>query len=157
MGESMATNTSPFRGSLKDFGLVEVLQMMDMGGTSGAIHLKHSSGRVGILYFIDGKMTSASEQDSGALTLGDVFQQLGMATYHQIDHAFRQQLKDAFGKRIGERLIAMRVISKQQLAEALRTKALWTARELALWQEGTYEFIASASGQTVLPYGEQSL
>ncbi len=153
----MTTNASPLRGSLKDFGLVEVLQMMEMGSMSGAIHLKHISGRVGILYFNNGKMTSASELDSGALTLGDVLQQLGMATYRHIEQAFSEQLHDAFGKRIGERLIAMKVIDRHQLHEALRTKALWTARELALWQEGTYEFIASANGQSVLPYGEQPL
>jgi hypothetical protein len=41
----------------------------------------------------------------------------------------------------------------------LRTKVLWTARELALWQDGTYEFIASPdpnSIQKLLPYGEAS-
>jgi hypothetical protein len=51
----------------------------------------------------------------------------------------------------------MNVINEQQLREALRMKALWTARELALWQDGTYEFIASPSVQKLLPYGEASL
>ena len=126
---------------------------------TGAIHLKQATGRIGIVYFKDGKLASCSELDSGALTLGDVLQQLGMATHQQIERAFSQQLQDAFGKRIGERLVAMRVITEKQLKEALRTKALWTARELALWQEGTYEFIASPTGQTqsILPYGEESL
>src|SRR5204863_4592056 len=31
------------------------------------------------------------------------------------------------------------------------------ARELALWQDGNYEFISSQSAQTILPYGETSL
>jgi len=126
---------------------------------TGAIHLKQATGRIGIVYFSAGKLASCSELDAGALTLGDVLQQLGMATHQQIERAFSQQLQDAFGKRIGERLVAMRVITEKQLKEALRTKALWTARELALWQEGTYEFIASPIGQTksILPYGEESL
>ncbi|MDQ6660453.1 MAG: DUF4388 domain-containing protein [Chloroflexota bacterium] len=151
------SNSSLLHGSLKDFGLVEVLQMMDLGTMTGALHLKQSSGHAGIIYVTDGKVANCSELEAGALTVGDVLQQLGMATNAQIEQAFSQQLQDAFGKRIGERLIAMSVINLQQLKEALRTKALWTIRELGLWQEGTYEFISSPSGKNILPYGETSL
>lgn len=152
----MTTNTR-LQGSLRDFGLVEVLQMMELSGMTGAIHLKQMTGRIGIIYFQSGKLASCSELDAGALTLGDVLQQLSMATSAQIERAFSQQLQDPFGKRIGERLIEMRVITERQLREALRTKALWTARELALWKDGSYEFVANPEGQTILPYGEESL
>jgi hypothetical protein len=154
----MTINTK-LKGLLKEFGLVEILQMMDLGAMTGAIHVKQPTGRIGIVYFKDGKIASCSELDAGALTLGDVLQQLGMATSPQIDFAFSQQIQDAFGKRIGERLVEMRVISNEQLKVALRKKALWTIRELALWKDGTYEFVASPTGQTrsILPYGEESL
>lgn len=155
-GDGMTTSTR-LQGSLQDFGLVEVLQMMELSNMTGAIHLKQASGRTGIIYFNDGKMANCSEFDPNALTLGDVLQQMGMATNQQIEHAFYQQLQDAFGMRIGERLMAMGVINDQQLKEALRTKALWTARDLATWQEGSYEFIPSSDIQAVLPYGESSL
>ena len=145
------------QGSLRDFGLVEILQMMELGGMTGALRLKQPTGRIGIIYFSDGKLASCSELDAGALTLGDVLQQLGMATSPQIEQAFSQQLQDAFGKRIGERLIGMGVINEKQLREALRTKALWTVREMALWKDGSYEFISSPTASTILPYGENSL
>jgi transposase len=153
----MVANSRLLQGSLREFGLVEVLQMMDMGNMTGALRLKHVTGRLGIVYFNEGKIANCSELDAGALTLGDVLQQLGMATSPQIEHAFSQQMQAAFGKRIGERLVEMHVINEKQLKEALRTKALWTARELALWQDGTYEFINSPSGQSILPFGEASL
>src|SRR2546429_4498528 len=153
----MTTNSRLLQGSLRDFGLVEVLQMMELGSTTGALRLKHSTGRTGIIYFSEGKMANCSELDAGALTLGDVLQQLGMTTSQQIEQAFTQQLQDAFGKRIGERLVSMGAISEKQLREALRMKALWTARELALWQDGTYEFISNPNAQSMLPYGEASL
>src|SRR6266699_410919 len=130
----MTTNARLLQGSLRDFGLVEILQMMELGGMTGALRLKQFSGRVGIIYFSEGKLASCSELDEGALTLGDVLQQLGMATSQVIEQAFSQQLN-----------------------EALRTKALWTVREMALWKEGSYEFIASSNAQTLLPYGENSL
>jgi Domain of unknown function (DUF4388) len=153
----MATNSSLLKGSLREFSLVEVLQMMELGSQTGALHLKHASGRAGVLYFNQGKMANCAELHAGALTLGDVLQQLGMASYEQIEHAFSQQLQRAFGMRIGEKLMMMGVISDQQLIEALRTKALWTARELGMWQDGIYEFISSSNGQSILPYGEVSL
>jgi hypothetical protein len=152
----MSTDTV-LSGSLKDFGLVEVLQVVELGGMTGAIHLKQGNGRMGILYFNEGKMVNCSEFDPGALTLGDVLQQLGMTTYHHIEQAYSQQLQDLLGRRIGERLVMMGAITENQLKEALRTKALWTARELALWEDGTYEFIASQDVQKLLPYGEASL
>ena len=153
----MATDSSLLKGSLRDFSLVEIVQAMDLGAKTGALHIKGTSSRAGILYFNQGKLSNCSELDAGALTLGEVLQQLGMATYQQIEHAFAQQLHNAFGMRIGERLMAMGVLNQQQLLEALRTKALWTARELGLWKDGTYEFISSPNGQSILPYGEVSL
>jgi len=153
----MTTDTRLLHGSLTEFGLVEILQMMELGGMTGAIHLKQPEGRIGIVYFDEGKLASCSDFYVGALTLGDVLQQLGMATNEQIEWAFAQQLHDVFGMRIGERLMMMRVITEQQLKEALRTKALWIARELALWRLGTYEFISSSKGRRILPYGEEPL
>src|SRR5947209_15290366 len=132
------TANDRLQGSLDEFGLVEVLQMMEFGSMTGAIHLKQqSTERIGIVYFKDGKLASCSEMDPGALTLGDVLQQLGMTVYQHIEQAQAQQLQDPLGKRMGERLVLMGAISQEQLREALRTKALWTARELALWQDGT--------------------
>lgn len=152
----MVTNAL-LSGSLKEFGLVEVLQVMDMGGMTGALHLKHKTGQSGILYVNQGKVANCVEFDPVALTLGDVLQQLHMAQQHQIEAAFSQQLQDVVGRRIGERLVIMGVITPDQLNEALRTKAVWTARELSLWQDGTYEFTATNDIQKLLPYGETSL
>jgi len=151
------TTPTVLSGSLQDFGLVEVLQVVELGGMTGAIQLKKDTGQTGIVYCNEGKVANCSEFDPLALTLGDVLQQLGMATHQQIEAAFNQQLSDVVGKRIGERLIAMRVINDTQLREALRTKALWTIRELAMWPEGSYEFIASPDVQKLLPYNEVPL
>jgi hypothetical protein len=150
-------NTTALSGSLSDFGLVEILQVVELGEMTGAIHLKHSNGRTGILYMNGGKLASCSEMDPGALTVGDILQQLRMTTYHHIEEAHAQQLQDPLGKRIGERLVMMGAITEKQLHEALRTKALWTARELSLWHEGTYEFLPSPNIQKLLPYGETPL
>src|SRR5260370_17149324 len=152
-------NTKLLQGSLREFGLVDLLQMMELGAMTGAMQLKQATGRIGIFYCKDGKLAGCSELDAGALTLGDVLQQLGMATSPQVEYAFSRQLQDPFGKRIGERLVEMGVITNDQLKEALRKKALWTMRELALWKEGAYEFVATPTSEakSILPYGEEPL
>lgn len=149
----MNTETA-LSGTLKDFGLVEILQVVELGTMTGALHLKQGSGRTGILYFNEGKLANCSEMDPGALTLDDVLQQLGMTVSQRIEQAQAQQLQDPLGKRMGERLVAMGAITEEQLREALRTKALWTARELSLWLDGTYDFFSAPNIQKLLPHGE---
>jgi len=129
-----------FQGRLEDFGLVDLLQAMSLDNQSGALHLHTDQGGVGIVYFDHGAIVGAQEHDREALTLGNVLQQLQFASQQQMDYVFNMQTQDALGKRIGERLVELNIISPQQLERALRTQALWTIRELSLWQAGAYEF-----------------
>src|SRR5262249_17196975 len=138
--EPLMSSASVLRGRLEEFRLVELLQMMGVWGNTGALHLRQDGGRTGLIYFDGGALVSATELDTEALTLGHVLQQLAMASATQLEHAFQQQTHDPLGKRIGERLIDLHIISHEQLQQALKTQSLWTARELALWRRGSYEF-----------------
>lgn len=137
----MVTEARPLRGSLGEFNVVEILQMLGLGNMTGALHLHHPDGRTGIVYFSDGFLATCTELNTEALTLGLVLQQLGMATAEQLDGAYDLQTQDPLGKRIGELLIDYQIISPEQLQDALKTQLLWTIREMAQWQEGAYEFL----------------
>ena len=137
----MVTEARPLRGSLGEFDLVEILQMLGLGNMTGALHLHRPDGRTGIVYFSDGFLATCTELNTEALTLGLVLQQLGMATAEQLDGAYGLQTQDPFGKRIGELLVDYEIISSEQLQDALKTQLLWTIREMAQWQEGAYEFL----------------
>ncbi len=127
-------------GRLEEFRLVELLQMMGLGAATGALHLHELDGRAGLIYFERGSLISCIELDAEALTLGHVLQQLNIASERQLAQAYRLQTHDPLGKRIGERLIDLKILRPDQLEHALRMQTLWTTRELALWQEGVYEF-----------------
>lgn len=130
-----------FNGSLSEFRLEELLQMMEFGHSTGALHLHQAEGgRTGLIYFDNGALVSCTELDTEALTLGHVLQQLDLASATQLEHAFQLQTQDPLGKRIGERLIDSGILSQEQLNLALKTQTLWTARELSRWDSGTYEF-----------------
>src|SRR5215471_4641072 len=133
----MVTEAKTLRGSLKEFGLVEILQMMGLGNMTGALHL-HLPDRIGIIYVQEGFLVTCSELNTEALTLGHVLQQLRMASAEQLDQAYSLQTQDPLGKRIGELLVEWRIISREQLSDALKTQVLWTIREMAQWSEGTY-------------------
>lgn len=127
-------------GRLEDFRLVELLQVMGLNNSTGALHLHTDEDSTGIIYFDAGVLVSCVQLDTEALTLGHVLQQLDLVTAEAIEHAFALQKQDPLGKRIGERLIDLRALTPDQLEYALRTQALWITRELAMWDEGSYEF-----------------
>jgi len=129
-----------FQGRLEELGLIDLLQAMSLDYKSGALHLNTDFGNSGIVYFDQGDIVGAQEQDREALTLGHVLQQLQFASQQQMEYVFQQQTQDALGKRIGERLVDLKIISQQQLERALRMQTLWTIRELALWKSGEYIF-----------------
>lgn len=134
------SNGSVFSGRLDEFRPAELLQMMGLSPSTGALHLQRANGRTGLIYFEEGTLVSCSELDTEALTLGHVLQQLDLADASQLERAFRLQTQDPLGKRIGERLVDLNIITQEQLVYALKTQALWTTRELGLWRDGIYEF-----------------
>lgn len=130
-----------FSGQLHDFQLVELVQAMGIGGSSGALHLTRSDGRKGIIYFQEGGLTWCREYDSQALTLGAVLQQLNWIAAHVLEDQFNRNMADPFGELMGQQLVDHGFISAQQLADSLRLQILWSVREMSLWAEGTYAFI----------------
>lgn len=133
-------NEAVLSGQLDGFRPAELLQMMGLNASTGALHLREERGRTGIVYFENGAIVSCAELDSEALTLGHVLRQLNFATSEQLEHAYRLQTQDLLGKRIGERLIDLGYLTAEKLETALRTQALWTLRDMALWRHGTYAF-----------------
>jgi hypothetical protein len=146
----MAVNQQLLRGSLSEFGLVEILQMLGLSHMSGVLYLRQVHRWTAIIYLSDGAIAACADLHTEALTIGDVLQQLNMATPEQIERAYARQLADPLGKRLGEILVDMHAITPEQLYEALRTQVLWMVRELARWKQGSYEFLPGQmlAGQT---------
>ncbi len=137
---ALVATSGILNGRLEEFSLVELLQAMGLSANTGALHLNQADGRTGVIYFDGGAIVSCTEADTEALTLGGVLQQLQLASLDQLEHAFQLQTQDPLGKRIGERLIDLGILTEEALNDALRTQALWTVRELGLWRYGAYEF-----------------
>jgi hypothetical protein len=129
-----------FSGQLRDFQLVELVQAMGMGSSSGALHLTRIDGRRGIIYFNEGALIWCREYDRQALALGAVLQQLNWISANDLEEHFKRTVSDPFGELMGQQLVDRHLITEQQLAEALRLQILWSVREMSLWSEGVYAF-----------------
>jgi len=144
------SNNSSFSGQLAEFQLVELVQAMGIGSSTGALQLQHIDGRTGVIFFENGALVGCREYVNDTLTLGAVLQQLDFARAHIIERKYDRQLKEPLGERLGNRLVESRDITQLQLDEALRTQMLWTVREMSLWRTGNYNL---TSGQDALGKG----
>ena len=129
-----------FNGQLHDFQLVELVQAVGLGSSSGALHLTRADGRKGVIYFQDGAIVWCREYDGQALTLGSVLQQLHLVNAQVLEENFQRNVSDPLGELMGQTLVERGYISTTQLEEALRTQILWSVREMSLWAEGNYAF-----------------
>ncbi len=133
-------NSTQISGHLSDFQIVELMQAVGMGNSTGALHLSRPDGRRGILYFQEGMLTWCREYDSQALTLGAVLQQMGWVQGPDIEAIYQRLVQDPLGDLLGQALVERNKLSPQRLAEALRIQLLWSVREMALWTNGDYHF-----------------
>lgn len=127
-------------GGLSDFGLVELLQAIEIDGRTGELHMDAEHHK-GVIYFERGALTWCREYHNNALNLGAVLQELNMVKSAVIEEFFEQRKSDPLGDLIGQQLVDARVLTSEQLARALRTQLLWTVREMGLWKEGRYYFV----------------
>lgn len=130
-----------FNGQLHDFQLVELVQAVGIGGSSGALHLTRVDGRQGVIYFQDGAIVWCREFDRQALSLGLVLQQLGLVSAPVLEENFNRNVADPLGELMGQTLVDHGYLTPLQLDDALRTQILWNVREMSLWNEGTYAFV----------------
>ncbi len=127
-----------FAGDLKDFHLVELIQVMALEGRSGALELTVGNTLKGRIYFEQGALDWCQDLDQGALTLGMILQQLGLVTKEAIEQVVASSTHDPFGGLLGEQLVQYGKLSDLQLKEALKIQQLWTMRDLSLLEQGRY-------------------
>jgi hypothetical protein len=126
------------RGTLHDFSLGDILQLIGFQRKTGVLSLEGSDDVVTIS-FLDGKVVSA-DSAKGRLDnrLGSLLVRAGkvepMALAAAVD-AGKQS-----GKRLGNVLIERGLISRDDLEEALRTQTLNLIYRLFRWQDGRYYF-----------------
>jgi hypothetical protein len=125
-------------GTLKDFGIADILQLIGHQTKTGTLILKSSGAEVDVL-FVDGAVVFATEKarDKADL-LGSMLLRAEMITQIRLDEALEDQKRSL--KRLGDILVESRYVERDQLSQVMRLQTTETLYKLFRWKTGTYEF-----------------
>lgn len=127
-------------GSLQDFGLADILQLIAFQKKTGALTISGRMDKV-CLMFSEGNIVSAeSKKRMGENRLGNMLLKKGLIKEGELKDALEKQRTT--GAKAGDILLTKGLIGKEDLKEALVSQVTETVVQLFTWKDGTYEFRA---------------
>ncbi|HYS83123.1 MAG TPA: DUF4388 domain-containing protein [Anaeromyxobacteraceae bacterium] len=129
-------------GTLKDFGIAEILQLIGQQAKSGVLHLAAGDDEIHVL-FSDGCIVSAeSSLRKQKERLGSMLVQAELIGREALERALVVQRRTL--KRLGDVLVELELVTKQDLKEVTALQTTETVYRLFQWKSGTYAFEAGA-------------
>jgi hypothetical protein len=126
------------RGTLKDFGIADILQLIAQQQKTGVLHLKNRDDEVHIS-FKDGLVVRAqSVSRKRKDLLGDMLVRAELISEKDLTFALEEQRRTL--KRLGEVLVASAAITRERLREMAHLQTSEILYKLFTWNAGTYEF-----------------
>ena len=125
-------------GTLKDFGIADIFQLIGQQTKTGVLHLKSREEEVHIA-FSNGAIVradSASRQQRDLL--GSMLLNGGLIDASQLEESLEVQRRTL--QRLGDILLEKRFIQPAQLKEMYQLQVTETIYALFGWKSGTYEF-----------------
>lgn len=128
------------KGTLKDFGIADILQLIGQQQKTGILHLKNRDEEVHVS-FKDGNVVKAeSTTRKKKELLGDMLVRAELINERQLQHALEEQRRTL--RRLGVVLVASAAVTRERLREVAQLQTTETLYKLFLWKAGTYEFDA---------------
>lgn len=129
-------------GSLKEFNLADILQLLYFQRKTGVLSISGKSDKIRLL-FHEGHIVSAESQkrDVGG-RLGRVLVSRGIITTETLESAIARQKES--GGRLGAILIMEGRATADQIKLVLISQISETVNQLFTWKEGRYDFTAQA-------------
>ncbi len=126
------------KGTLKDFGIAEILQLIGQQAKSGVLHLEARDDVIHIA-LADGNLVRA--ESAGRKTrerLGNMLVRADIITKEELAYALELQKKSL--RRLGDILVELDFVAKKDLREMTALQTTETVYRLFHWKSGTYEF-----------------
>jgi hypothetical protein len=126
------------KGTLKDFGIAEILQLIGQQAKSGILHLESRDDVIHIA-IADGCVVRA--ESAGRKTterLGTLLVRADVISKEELQYALDLQKKSL--RRLGDILVEQKFVSKEDLREMTALQTTETIYRLFHWKSGTYEF-----------------
>jgi len=154
-------------GTLRDFSLADIFQLIGLQRKTGVLTLNGSDDTVTVS-FLDGKVVGA---DSVAKKLddrlGNLLLRSNLVSQGQLDAALRAQMETL--ERLGHALLRQGALTREELKRALEQQILQIIFRTFRWQDGEYhfsqesgidydaEFVSPISAESILMEGARML
>lgn len=126
-----------FTGNLKTVTFPDLLQLFSAGKKTGTVSIIRGNIKKEII-FKNGNIISASSQDAEEDYLGQLLLKTGRITKNDLQRAV--YMHKGSGKRIGQVLVEMKLISREELSIYLKQQVEEVIYNLFSWQEGEFIF-----------------
>lgn len=130
------------RGTLKDFGLSDIFQLISHQRKTGILYLEDKGKSVAVT-FDEGKVVGAepgSDRTQEKERVGDILVKSGLLDQRQLEDALQEQGRTM--KKLGVILLEKRYLTQEVFQEALTFQIKETLFRLFQWSSGTYRFEA---------------
>jgi hypothetical protein len=126
------------KGTLRDFGIADILQLISQQTKTGVLHLQSKDEEVHVS-FHEGEVVRAEHRTRNKKDLlGGMLVAAGLLTDAVLQQALEEQKRTL--RRLGDILIDTGAISTVQMREMAQLQATETLYRLFHWKSGTYEF-----------------
>jgi hypothetical protein len=126
-------------GTIKDFGLADILQLIGLQRKTGLLTLEHDTDTVTVK-FLEGAVVGADTSTRNLEDLlGSVLVRTGRITQAQLRETL--QIQKTTMQRLGYILVKQNFISSTDLEAALRVQVSQIVYRLFRWREGKYRFV----------------
>ena len=125
-------------GTIKDFGLADILQLIGIQRKTGVLTLENADDRVTIK-FLEGQVAGADNQRRKLEDqLGSVLVRTGRITEAQLQEVLETQKNTL--QRLGYLLVHSNLVSEQELVDALQIQVMQIIFRMFRWRSGAYHF-----------------
>ncbi len=146
------------KGTLKDFGIADIFQLIGQQTKTGVLHLKSRDEEVHIAFSNGAIVRADSASRRQRDLLGAMLLNGGFITQGQLDESLEVQRRTL--QRLGDILIDKRFVRAEQLREIYQLQLTETVYRLFGWKTGTYEFEQGAvefDGEMITPIRSESV
>jgi hypothetical protein len=126
------------KGTLKDFGIADILQLIGQQQKTGQLHLKTKDQEVHIA-FKDGNIVRAEASSRKQKDLiGSMLVRAELIKPEQLDWALEAQQRTL--QRLGDVLVSQKIITAEKFKQMVQLQNTETLYKLFGWKSGSYEF-----------------
>jgi hypothetical protein len=126
------------QGTLKDFGIAEILQLIGQQAKSGVLHLKNQDDEIHVQMAEGSVIRAECSTRKAREKLGELLVRAGLISREQLTAALEAQKRTL--RRLGDILVEQGDLSKEGLKEMTALQTTETVYRLFLWKTGTYQF-----------------